>query len=50
MCAPSWSYREEARHFLACIRSGEAFRSSAEDTLHDVHLYEDIYRAFIAAR
>jgi predicted dehydrogenase len=50
MCAPSWSYREEARHFLACIRSGEAFRSSAEDTLHDVRLYEDIYRAVIAAR
>ena len=44
---PAWSYREEAKHFLACVRSGEPFRSSAEDTLHDVRLYEDIYRQFL---
>ncbi len=44
---PAWSYREEAKHFLACVRSGEPFRSSAEDTLHDVRLYEDIYRAVL---
>jgi predicted dehydrogenase len=43
----AWSYREEARNFLACVRSGEPFRSSAEDTLHDVRLYEDIYRKFL---
>lgn len=48
--APSWSYREEAKHFLACVRSGEAFRSSAEDTLNDVRLFEEIYRQFIASR
>ncbi|MCC6443775.1 MAG: Gfo/Idh/MocA family oxidoreductase [Armatimonadetes bacterium] len=45
--APGWSYREEAKHFLACLRSGQPFRSSGEDTLTDVRLYEDIYRAFL---
>jgi predicted dehydrogenase len=42
--APAWAYREEARHFLAYLRSGEPFRSSGEDTLHDVKLLENIYR------
>ena len=44
---PQWSYREEAAAFLRCVRSGEAFPSSAEDTLHDVRLFEDIYRQFV---
>ena len=43
----SWSYREEARHFIERVRSGEPFRSSGEDTEHDVRLYEDIYRAYL---
>jgi predicted dehydrogenase len=45
--APGWSYREEARTFLASVRSGAAFSSSAEDTLHDVRLIEDIYQQVI---
>ena len=45
--APTWSYREEARHFLAHVRSGEPFHSSAEDTLNDVRLFEEIYRAHL---
>lgn len=48
--AQSWSYREEAKHFLECVRSGENFRSSAEDTLNDVRLFEEIYRQVLAAR
>ena len=44
---PGWSYREEAKHFLQCVRSGEPFRSSAADTLHDVRLIEEIYRQLI---
>jgi len=44
---PCWSYREEAKHFLECIRSGAPFRSSAADTLHDVRLFEEIYLEFI---
>jgi predicted dehydrogenase len=44
---PGWAFREEARHFLDCVRSGAPFRSSAEDTLHDVRLFEEIYRQFI---
>jgi predicted dehydrogenase len=43
----AWSYREEAKHFLECVRTGAPFCSSAEDTLNDVTLYEDIYRAFL---
>jgi len=45
---PGWSYREEAKHFLKCIRSGEAFHSSAEDTLHDVRLFEEIYKKYVS--
>jgi predicted dehydrogenase len=44
---PGWSYREEVRHFVTCVRSGEPFRSSGTDTLNDVRLYEEIYRAFL---
>jgi predicted dehydrogenase len=44
---PAWSYREEAKHFLEQIRTGQPFRSSAEDTLHDVILCEEIYKQFL---
>jgi len=44
---PGWAYREEAKHFLQCIRSGAPFHSSAADTVHDVRLFEEIYREFI---
>lgn len=44
---PGWAFREEAKHFLECVRSGAPFRSSAADTLHDVRLFEEIYRQFI---
>jgi predicted dehydrogenase len=50
LATPSWSYREEARQFLAGLRSGAEFASSAEDTVHDVRIYEEIYRQFIASR
>lgn len=43
----AWSYREEAKHFLHCVRGGEPFRSSAEDTLYDVRVFEEIYRQFV---
>jgi predicted dehydrogenase len=45
--SPSWAFREEAKHFLQGVATGEAFRSSADDTLHDVRLLEDIYRQFV---
>jgi predicted dehydrogenase len=47
---PAWSYREEAKHFVAGVRSGEPFHSCGEDTLHDVRLFEEIYRAFVESR
>jgi predicted dehydrogenase len=46
---PGWSYREEARHFLQALRSGEPFCSSGEDTLHDVRLLEEIYRHVVGS-
>lgn len=46
---PAWSYREEAKHFLECLQTGAPFRSAAQDTLHDVRLFEDIYRSFVGA-
>jgi predicted dehydrogenase len=46
----SWSYRREAEHFIACLQSGAPFRSSGEDTLADVQLFEEIYRAYLRQR
>jgi len=46
----SWSFRREAEHFIANVRSNEPFRSSGEDTLTDVRLFEDIYRTYLQHR
>jgi predicted dehydrogenase len=46
----SWSYKREAEHFLQCVQTGEPFGSSAEDTLTDVRLFEEIYRMWLSAR
>ena len=43
----TWAYHREAEYFVANVRNAEPFRSSAEDTLTDVRLFEDIYRIFI---
>jgi len=43
----TWSYRREAEHFIANIRNDQPFRSSGEDTLNDVRLFEGIYKAFL---
>jgi predicted dehydrogenase len=40
----AWSYKEEMRHFLDCVASGEPFRSPAEDAFADVQVLEEIYR------
>ncbi len=40
----TWSYREEMRHFVDGVLSGERFRSSGEDTLTDVRLFEEVFR------
>ncbi|MES2460354.1 MAG: Gfo/Idh/MocA family oxidoreductase [Armatimonadota bacterium] len=45
---PAWSYREEAKAFLRGIRTGEEFPSSAADTLHDVRLFEEIYKRWLS--
>ena len=46
----SWSYKRELEHFVRQVRSGEPFRTSGEDTLTDVRLFEDIYRAHLRNR
>ncbi len=46
----TWSYRQEAAHFIACLQSGADFGSSAEDTRTDVRLFEEIFRAHLTRR
>jgi predicted dehydrogenase len=46
----SWSYKREVEQFVACLRTGAPFRSSAEDTRTDVRLFEEIYRAYLTQR
>lgn len=46
----SWSYRRELEHFIAQVKSGQPFRSSGEDTLTDVLLFEEIFRRYLQAR
>jgi predicted dehydrogenase len=45
-----WAYREEAAHFISAVRSGEEFRSSGQDTLTDIRLFEDIYRMYLGIK
>jgi predicted dehydrogenase len=42
-----WSYKEEMRHFVECIRDGKPFRSPAADAMEDVRTLEAIYRAHV---
>jgi predicted dehydrogenase len=42
----NWSYQREAEHFIQQVRADQPFRSSREDTLADVKLFEEIYRAY----
>jgi predicted dehydrogenase len=46
----TWSYKNEAVHFIEKVKSGEPFDSSAQDTATDVRLYEEIYRDFLTRR
>jgi predicted dehydrogenase len=45
--ANGWAYREETAAFIQALRTGEPFRSSGEDTLTDVRLFEEIYQRVI---
>ncbi len=40
----SWSYIEEMKHFIQCLRDGTPFRSTAADAMNDVKTMEAIYR------
>jgi predicted dehydrogenase len=46
----TWSYKREAEYFVNAVRTREPFRSSAQDTLTDVRLFEEIYRIFLTQR
>lgn len=45
-----WSYQREAAHFVRCLQTGEPFRSSGEDTLTDVRLFEEIFYRHLTQR
>jgi predicted dehydrogenase len=45
----SWHYREEAKHFLECVRDGTEFESNGNDALLDVTTFERIYEKFVNA-
>ncbi|HTC13953.1 MAG TPA: Gfo/Idh/MocA family oxidoreductase [Chthoniobacterales bacterium] len=47
--ASAWHYREEAAHFLLCLKNGSPFDSSGEDALLDVSIFEEIYRRHLNA-
>jgi predicted dehydrogenase len=46
----SWSYKREAEHFIRCLQTGEAFRSSVEDTRTDVRLFEEVFKIHLGQR
>jgi predicted dehydrogenase len=43
----TWCYRREAEHFVECVLNNKPFRSSGEDTLTDIRLFEEIYRKYL---
>jgi len=43
----SWSFQREAAHFIHCVCTGEPFRSSGEDALQDIRIFEAIYRKWL---
>ncbi len=43
----TWAFQREAQHFIHCVRTGEPFRSSGEDTIQDVRIFEAIYRKWL---
>ena len=43
----TWSYKEELRHFIECVRDGKPFRSPACDAIADVRTIEKIYETFV---
>lgn len=43
----SWSYYRELEHFVQCVRTGIPFGSGAQDTVTDVRLFEEIFKAHL---
>jgi len=43
----TWAYHRELEHFIKHVRTDRPFRSSGEDSLTDVRLYEEIYKKFL---
>jgi predicted dehydrogenase len=46
----SWAFRREAEHFIEGVQSERDFLSSAQDTMTDVRLFEQIYRRHLEAQ
>lgn len=43
----SWAYKQEAAHFVEGLRTGQPFRSSGEDALADVRIFEEVFRTWL---
>lgn len=46
----SWSYQREAEAFVRAVLDGKPVRSSGQDAVTDVRLFEEIYRTFLTQR
>lgn len=46
----TWSYKREAEHFIESVRDNKPVRSSAEDTLTDVKLFEEVYKLYLSQK
>jgi len=42
-----WSFKREMEHFIARVKDGKPFRSSGQDTLTDVRIFEEIFKIYI---
>jgi predicted dehydrogenase len=42
-----WAYKREAEHFIQCLQTDTPFRSSGEDALIDVRVFEEIFRTWL---
>jgi predicted dehydrogenase len=43
----TWSFKNEAKHFIECIKESRIPRSDGKDSLKDMIIMEEIYRSFL---
>ncbi|RLE80703.1 MAG: hypothetical protein DRJ52_05770 [Thermoprotei archaeon] len=45
-----WAFREEAEHFIKCVKEDREPLTSSRDALRDIELIENLYRRFLEAK